>query len=93
MKESDGTRVWAAMLLKNDGHDPIKWRVGVGWSLPIFPTLLLLHACQFLGDTTIRFGHANRDIYPNVCAIGFGDVHVRCVNSTGFPCCWLAVPW
>ena len=76
MQETGGTWTWAAMLLKYDRNHSIKQGVGVGWALPIFPTFLLLHACQLVGDSTVRFGHANTDIYPYVRAIGLRDVQL-----------------
>ena len=92
VQESNRARAWAAMLLKNDGNHPIIKGARVRWSLTIFPALFLFHACQFSWQAAIWSGHADSYIYPNVRAIGFRDVNVCCVDSSGFPSCQLAIP-
>ena len=91
-----GARTWWHMVLGSHvvqrwlgtGTTPSKRVLGLDGPNPYS---LLLHGAQFFGHAAVQLGHANPDVYPDVRAIGFGDVYNNSVYSTGFPCCRLTV--
>ena len=81
-----------AMLFKDDKPHCRVALMESDWDHPSrMPIISCSTPGKFRGNAAIRFGHANSDIQPDVCGIGFRDVNISCVDSTCFTCCRLTV--